>query len=182
MDKIFIHTDASFSPKTGMASYAYFIETPSGILSRSGLILEKCDNALHAEMSAIIIAVQHWLGHIPYTGESVTICTDSQNSIHFFKKDKEMLKKYKLFDPVAFMKAGFIKNVGIHTGISFSFRHVRSHDDLLDDKYRLRNDSLDKEAKRVLANATKKAGLDKPAQKAESLYLPEARANIQNDF
>jgi ribonuclease HI len=175
MHKVFIHTDASFSLKSGIASYAYYIETPFGIISRSGIIIEKCENALHAEMSAIIIAVQHWLGTTPYTGDSVMICTDSQNAIHFFKKDKEMLKKYNLFDPVAFHKAGFIKNVGIHTGISFSFRHVKSHEDLLDDKFRLRNDSLDKEAKRVLINATKKAGLEKPAQKAESLYPSEAR-------
>lgn len=167
-DKIIIHADASFSQKTGNASYAYYIETPSGILSRSGIISERCENPLQSEMSAIIIAVQHWLGSVSYTGKNVTVCTDSQNAIHFFKRDKEMLKKYNLFDPVAFQKSGFIKNISTHTGISFTFRHVKAHDDLLDDKYRLRNDSLDKEAKRVLSNFIKKAGFGEPAQKADN--------------
>lgn len=154
--KTVIHTDASW--KNGMASYAYYVETPHGILSRSGLIMEPCEKPLHAEMAAIITAVQHWLGYTGYVSDSVTICTDSKDAIYFFMKDKEMLKKYNLYDPVAFIKAGTFRNLNMHTGIEFKYRHVKAHDDLLDDIYRLRNDSLDKEAKRVLSNHIKKAG------------------------
>lgn len=53
-----INVDASFSPQTKLASWAYWIETADGTFKRSGVFTERMDNSMVTELMAFYMALQ----------------------------------------------------------------------------------------------------------------------------
>lgn len=147
MKVAYINTDAGY--KKGKGSYAFWINTPDGILIKSGLIDIKVTNSTQAEALCIMYALNHFIEAIRSEIDTLTIYTDSMNVIHFFQQDKEKLKEYELFDKMVFLLSKKYVNTISKLKFKVELKHIKGHDIIIS-KTSWVNDFLDKECKKLI--------------------------------
>lgn len=92
-----VNTDASFSFKHKVGTYAYWVTCDDFKIKKSGVLRKKVDRSEIAEYRCIINAMHDTLTaqrkkHI----KKIIINTDCLNVIHLFKHDKQKIKMYGL--------------------------------------------------------------------------------------
>ena len=150
-----INTDASFSKLYQKGTYAFWIVSNHGRITRSGTLRKPCSRPEVAEFKCIINAM-HKLAESNWEGITrVIINTDCLNVIHLMQGNKKMIKRWRLLswghdllvkydDMMLSYKESFLKDATIE------HRHVKSHVST-DSKKQWVNDWCDKEAKKHLA-------------------------------
>jgi hypothetical protein len=131
-----INTDASYSPISKRAAYAFWIVSNNFTIKKSGLFKGLCQKPEEAELKSIL-----------------NINTDCLNAIHILTFDKKSIKKYKLDWGKYYFKMylKYTKN----KSFKVEFRHVKAHNDT-DTSRTWVNDWCDKQAKTELRKTYKK--------------------------
>lgn len=126
-----ITTDASYSAKHNRGTYAFYISSNAGRMSKSGELRKKCSSPSEAEMKCIFNALVFLSQQddIFSKCKDIHINTDSMNSIHIWKNDIAAIKKYglrklskKMYGPRMQIKKLFV-------GKKIFLVHVKGHDD-----------------------------------------------------
>lgn len=149
-----INTDASFSRKYQVGSYAFWIKCDEFNISKSGMLRKKISRPENAEFRCIINAL-HTL-FIQKTKERIgliVVNTDCMNVIHLINDDKEKIRRYSLGSWGRHMVQTYmllrIKHKHLKTKIEF--RHVKAHKEIEEGREFI-NDWCDKEAKKHIKN------------------------------
>ena len=146
-----IKTDASFSKLNQRGTYAFWIKSNQGKITRSGLLRNECSRAEIAEFKCLINAM-HKLAESNWTGITrVIVNTDCMNVMHLCERDEKKIKRYGLGWGLGLLKKYESMITSYKTGIlekaTIEFRHVKSHVSTKSDRQWV-NDWCDKEAKR----------------------------------
>lgn len=152
-----INTDASWSPKHHVASYAFWIRSNNGKIAKSGMLKGKTYDADFAEYKCILNAL-----HVVFNSgwqyiDKIIVNTDSMNSIHVFKENKSAIKKYRIGGWHNHYRFEFylLKEKHKALKLDIEFRHVKAHVSTEQTRQWV-NDWCDKEAKAQLINWHKK--------------------------
>lgn len=151
-----INTDAGFSYKYKIGTFAYWVKGHGIHLKGSGVLKEKCTNPWECEMKAMINAL-HVLkrsNHAPIIG--FIFNRDSKTA--YSKQNGNLLQKL-LYKEIQFFKHDAINVLGITAFESATkkqneyaiFRHVEGHSEI-EDKRSWVNRWLDTECTRQLEN------------------------------
>lgn len=143
-----INTDASWSPRNKVGTYAFWIVCNMGKVCKSGILKGVITSPHHAELACIANAF-HCLFQQGWPGiKKIVLNTDSLNSIHVLNNDKAKRKRYDL-DTTDFelLRLHVIKNLNFK--IELKCNHVRSHVSTETPRQWV-NEWADKEAKRQL--------------------------------
>lgn len=126
-----ITTDASFSRTHQRGTYAFFISSNLGRMSKSGVLRKTCISPSEAEMKCIINALVFLSQQVDIflKCKDIYINTDSMNSIHMWNKDKVSIKKYKLFKLSEKLEHSLKQTRALVKGKNVWINHVKSHDD-----------------------------------------------------
>jgi ribonuclease HI len=126
-----ITTDASFSIKHHRGTYAFFISSNLGRMSKSGVLRKKCESPSEAEMKCIINALVFLSQQVDIFSKckDIYINTDSMNAIHMWNKDKASISKYKIFNLSKKMEHSLNEARKLVKGKNVWIKHVKSHDD-----------------------------------------------------
>lgn len=150
---ITINTDASFSYKHKIGSFACWVVCNRFKIKHSDLLKKKVDSATRAECMAIMNALHMVFQYNMVGVRMIIVNTDSMNAKHVFEDDQEKIKKYRLRDYYMQFYGRFtkMKKMAFHPDqkVEFQFRHVKAHQDT-DTPRTYINDWCDKEAKRHL--------------------------------
>lgn len=147
---ITLTTDASYSYKHKVGSYAFYITCNLGRMSKSGALKKECACPSEAEMKCIINALT-FISECPdlfSKCKDVFVNTDSMNAIHVFEDSKVNIKKYRL-KKYLYLQARYNKVKSIFGDRRIDFRHVKAHSGK-DDKRSWVNEFCDKAAKEQL--------------------------------
>jgi len=122
---ITVNTDASFSKKYQIGSYAFWIVSNRFKILKSGLLKQKIERAEIAEFMCIINAMHVLSKNDLSDVRKIIINTDCLNVIHLINNDVHEINRYKLRD---FGK----KYVKIFKTTTINFpkielRHVKAH-------------------------------------------------------
>lgn len=143
---ITINTDASVNPQTKEGSYALWMVSNYGRVTKSGRFKTKVDNSTEAEVMAIVNAL-HLLKSQNYI--SVTRVIINTDCLHFHKyvygKRERSLKMNKAFSRIT---QAISSAYGIKSGW-LEVRHVKAHTTISNRRTYV-NDWCDKEAKKAL--------------------------------
>ncbi len=126
-----ITTDASFSKKHNRGTYAFFITSDLGRMSKSGALRKKCDSPSEAEMKCIFNALVFLSQQVDIFGKckNIYINTDSMNVIHVWKHDAVAVRKYRLKHLNKIMHGPRMQIKSLYKGKKIELRHVKGHDD-----------------------------------------------------
>lgn len=125
-----INTDASYSRKYNIGTFAFWIVSNEGRVKASGCFKNVLHNSSQAEMKCICNAIA-MLSKTPYKNKvtRIIINTDSMNSIHLFTQNKTAVHKFKLtrksYNKIA--DAYFELLMTHFPGVSIEFHHIKSH-------------------------------------------------------
>jgi ribonuclease HI len=142
-----INTDASFSNKHKVGTYAFWIVSNLGRITMAGPLNKQCTDSTDAEMKSILNALTavSWNQELMAKAKTIYVNTDSMNAIHLFNDDKEAVKKFRLKSHNHLVvKFKLLKT--LFTGKTIFFSHVKAHHDT-DSKRSWVNDWLDTAAK-----------------------------------
>lgn len=145
---ITITTDASFSSKYKRGTYAFFITSNLGRMSRAGALRKSCRSPSEAEIKCIINALMFVKNNKELFDKckNVYVNTDSLNSIHIWNGDKVAILKYRLRD----LEMKLVTNIKhikkAFMGKHIELRHVKGHSGV-NDKRSYVNEFCDKAAK-----------------------------------
>ena len=126
-----ITTDASYSAKHNRGTYAFYISSNAGRMSKSGELRKKCDSPSEAEIKCIINALvflsqQH---DIFSKCNDIHINTDSMNAIHVWKNDMVAIRKYGIKKLSKKMHGPMMQMKKLFSGKKIFLMHVKGHDD-----------------------------------------------------
>lgn len=150
-----INTDASFSKLYQRGTYAFWIKSNKGKITKSGLLRNECSRPEIAEFRCIVNAM-HKLAEANWADiTKVIINTDCMNVIYLIARDNKKIKRFGLFpwgsdtlnkfeSMVSSYRKTFLK------GVPIELRHVKAHVSTKSDREWV-NDWCDKEAKRHMA-------------------------------
>lgn len=122
-----ITSDASFSHKHEVGTYAFWASYNGGPYRTSGILRKKCKCPTEAEMKCILNALT-WVTRNPSLAgvTHIFVNTDSMNSIHLFTENKKNIKRYGLHKHHHLLvKFRDLKKTLPKTEIIFS--HVKAH-------------------------------------------------------
>lgn len=125
-----VMTDASFSHKHLIGTYAFYVVSDKGKFFGSGKLRDQCLDSTEAEMKAIVNAM-HALSKkedVNKNARKIIINTDSMNAVHIFSKNKPKIKKYKL-DKQHYneVRDTFFKIRKKIVALEIEIRHVEAH-------------------------------------------------------
>jgi ribonuclease HI len=124
-----INTDASFSAHQNRGTYAFWIRSNEGKISRSGILRGYCKRAEVAEFKCIINAL-HSLIHSEWKDiERIVINTDCLNVIHLLNDHRKAIRRYRLRswgEPLV-KKFKEIKGESRLSRNAIDIRHVKAH-------------------------------------------------------
>lgn len=156
-----INTDASFSFKHKVGTYAYWVTCDNFKIKKSGLLRKNVDRSEIAEFQCIINALHDALhAERKKTIEKVIVNTDCLNVIHLVKDQKDKVKQYRLqwgYGLVAKYRA-LLKRHDI-LEMQMDFRHVKSHQHTDTPKHYINqwcDDAAKFEMSKILASLTNK--------------------------
>ena len=126
-----ITTDASYSAKHNRGTYAFYISSNAGRMSKSGELRKKCSSPSEAEMKCIFNALVFLSQQedIFSKCKDVHINTDSMNAIHIWKHDKVAIRKYRLKNLSKMMHGPRMQIKKLFSGKKIFLVHVKGHDD-----------------------------------------------------
>jgi ribonuclease HI len=158
-----IMTDASFSRVHRKGSYAFYIKSDKGTISRDGMLRGDTKHALVAEIKAIYNAVYHLIFKSGWMEEVsvIYVNTDCMNAIHLLTKDKKNIEKYNLKHHKEQMRICnlFSNMMRDHAkGIKINFYHVKAHQHT-DTPRNYVNDQLDQKAKKHISKLHENSNL-----------------------
>ncbi|MES2395629.1 MAG: RNase H family protein [Bacteroidota bacterium] len=141
-----INTDASWSPKNKVGTFAFWVVSNQGKIAKAGLLKGEIRTPDHAELSCIANAI-HCLMVQKWGITKIIINTDSLNSIHILNDDKKLMKWYGLKDH----RFQVIRKVILQklNGVKFECRHIKSHQNTATPRAWV-NEWCDQEAKKQL--------------------------------
>jgi ribonuclease HI len=154
-----VNTDASFSNKYKVGSYAFWVVCDEYKFKSSGMLKQQVANSTLSEMRCICNALS-LLAKKRKTTEGATtkmihhviVNTDSLNAIHVFTDDKERMHHYHLTNKKyqSITKVYNKIKKDNYTGVKMEFRHVKAHRDTKTGRTWV-NDWCDKECKKHMA-------------------------------
>lgn len=148
-----INTDASFSLKHQLGTYAFWIVCNEGKIAKSGVLRKKVKRPEVAEFRCIINALYVLICADFKDITKVIINTDCLNVIHLAQKKEKLIKKYGLYSwgqhlvlqmEIMIMKSKLRR-------VEIEFRHVKSHESTETARQWV-NEWCDSEAKKQLRN------------------------------
>lgn len=153
-----INTDASFSRKYKVGSYAFWIKCNEFDIKKSGILRKKISRAENAEFRCIINAL-----HNLFTQKTkdriglIVINTDCMNVIHLINDDKLAMRKYDLgsWGRHMVLTYNLLRSKHKHLKTRIEFRHVKAHKEIEEGR-EFMNDWCDKEAKKQLGDYIEK--------------------------
>jgi len=125
-----VSTDASFSFKAKIGTFAFWITSNDGRIKHSGVLKGECHTSTEAEMKCICnalfsLAINEGLSR---KTSKIIINTDSMNAIHVFTGDQKLIKKYKLDSNRYRMFANkYRKITSMVPHAQIEFRHIKAH-------------------------------------------------------
>lgn len=147
---ITINTDASFSEKYSLGTYAFWIICNKFKVLKSGVLRKKVKRPEVAEFRCIINAIHVALNQDCKDASLIIINTDCLNVIHLINKDRHAIQKYRLQSWGSFLCMEFESLLTRHQFKGkVEFRHVRAHTGI-SDKRSYVNEWCDSEAKKML--------------------------------
>lgn len=163
---ITINTDASYSHKYNIGTYAFWIASNEGKFFRSGSLKGSVYSPIHAEMKCIINAL-HYVFENPElkSVKRIIVNTDCLFAIHKFEKPN--VKWVRSKDPLIINESNSIKNrfmkiynvyitsKDVKRKVTIEYRHLKSHKHT-DDARHYVNEMCDMEAKKQMGIALKK--------------------------
>jgi len=151
-----INTDASFSAKHKVGSFAFWIVCDQGKIAKSGILRRKVGKPDIAEFRCVINAL-HVLINSDFTGITrIIFNTDCLNVCHLMQGNKREINKYSLGPWGHYLVTVFnetLKQSRLKK-CQIEFRHVKAHVST-DTARQWVNDWCDKEAKKQIAIAIK---------------------------
>lgn len=151
-----INTDASWFYKYKIGSYAYWIMSDVGKLSKYGSFKDSVENATCAELMAIVNSL-HGLSKSHFKNiHRIIINTDCLNVIHYLNRDQAAIKRYRIKQlPLHLIAQSYYKYKREYfKDAFFELRHVQAHTDLTNAR-KFVNDWCDKAAKKALGEKIK---------------------------
>lgn len=148
-----INTDASYSPISKRAAYAFWIVSNNFTIKKSGLFRELCQKPEEAELKSILNAI--FMVKEQTELSKIIINTDCLNAIHILTLDNKSIQKYKLTWGKYYYKM-YLKYTK-RKSFKVEFRHVKAHNDT-DTSRTWVNNWCDKQAKTELRKTYKKDG------------------------
>lgn len=150
---IVINTDASFSSKHKRGTYAFYINTNTDRISKSGALRKKCLCSSEAEIKTIINALAFVYMDIELFSKCKTIHvdTDSMNALHLWKKDAVAIKKYRLNKLNQQFAAKIQSAKDVFKDKKITLRYVKAHTNV-----NFANDFCDKMARKEMSLLIKK--------------------------
>lgn len=130
---ITINTDASFSQKYKHGTYAFWIVSNKGKVTKSGSLRGITANPVCAEMKCIINALHYLHKHTDWleNKSKIVVNTDCLNAIHVFSGNRANIRRYKLNALIYTHLDKAMKKIlaDIRTGrnIKIEYRHVKAH-------------------------------------------------------
>lgn len=124
-----INTDASYAKFSQRGSYAFWITSNLGKITRYGVFKKKMNRPEVAEFMCIINAV-YSLSISSFTGVSkVIVNTDCLNVIHLLNGDDVMIRRYNLNSWGKHYVKIFndMVNSSSLKGVTIEYRHVKAH-------------------------------------------------------
>jgi len=145
-----INTDASFSRKHQVGSYAFWIKCDEFNIGKSGMLKKRVSKPQIAEFRCIINSL-----HTLFTTKTVdrigfiVVNTDCLDVIHLINDDKVAIRNYNLasWGNHLVQTYDLLRTRHKKLKIKIEFRHVKSHTDT-DTGRTFVNDWCDKEAKK----------------------------------
>jgi len=139
----YIYTDASYFPKQGMGSFAFWIDYGGEIIKMSG-VLDSSENSLEAETMCICNALYVFLENNFKNVDRIIIHTDSLQSITKIRSRAKGNTPYKI-------AWNFLKEIRIKYGKRHpihKFKHIKAHSGLNTVDKRI-NSWCDREARKI---------------------------------
>jgi len=126
-----ITTDASFSKTHNRGTYAFFISSNMGRMSKSGILRKKCNSPSEAEMKCILNALTFLAQQkdIFEKCKNIYVNTDSMDSIHLLQGDMKAINKYRLRPLMDKMLIPRREVLRLFKNKKIDFRHVKGHND-----------------------------------------------------
>jgi|SRR6476661_683234 len=153
-----INTDASFSQKHQIGSFAFWIVCNEFRILKSGILKSNVVRPELAEFKCIVNAF-HTLFNQDIRGiKKIIVNTDCLNVIHVINDSKPEISRYKLGFLKEVLKP-YKKIISKHPSVTIEFRHVRSHTGKGDARSYV-NEWCDTEAKKKIRE--KLEALNKP--------------------
>lgn len=170
-----INTDASFSRKYQVGSYAFWIKCNEFTICKSGMLRKKISRPENAEFRCVINAL-----HTLFTQKTVekigliVVNTDCMNVIHLINNDKEAISRYNLgsWGRHMVLTYNLLRSKHKHLKTKIEFRHVKAHTQKIEDGRTFVNDWCDKEAKKHI-----KLYIEKNAWKYNKSYGKSNKGN-----
>lgn len=156
-----INTDASFSFKHKVGTYAYWVTCDDFKIKKSGALRNKVDRSEIAEFQCIINALHDtFTTKRKKTIQKIIVNTDCLNVIHLVKDKKREIKIYKLQWGYGLVKKyrALLKSHDI-LEMQLDFRHVKSHQHTDTPKHYINqwcDDAAKFEISKILASITNK--------------------------
>jgi hypothetical protein len=125
-----INTDASFSYNHHKASYAFWIVSDYGKLCRYGILKGETKTPTHGEFKCIVNALHCLFVYLKWPVTMIIVNTDSMNSIHLLKNDKQSIRKYRIGKNQFKEELAAWHRINgryIANKIKIDFRHVKAH-------------------------------------------------------
>lgn len=146
-----INSDASFSNRYQIGTYAFWIVSNLGRIKMSGQLHKLCKDSNEAEIKCILNAIHYVCNDLALLTQStrIIINTDSLNAIHVLSNDKVNMKRYHLHKKYVHLYTFYLKLKNKLLGKEIYFSHVKAHHDT-DTKRSFVNDWLDKSAKQQM--------------------------------
>jgi len=154
---ITINTDASFSNKFKVGTFAFWIACDKGKYFRSGALRGSVFSSIHAEMKCIINALNFVFENDDFKSvKKIIVNTDCLFAIHKFKEPNKIWSENKKITIIRESQAIKIRFKKIYNDyfsarpnvrkVFLEFRHVKAHKHT-DNARHFVNDMCDKEAK-----------------------------------
>lgn len=161
-----LNTDASFSNKYNVATYAFWIACDDGRFFRSGALKGSVFSPIHAEMKCIINALHYMFesGEFKSMNRIIinTDCLFAMQKLQNPEGEWGSSKKSELIDELRDIKMRYMKifndflsKTPLVRKVSFEYRHVKAHTHTNNSRHFV-NDFCDKEAKKQMGIVLKK--------------------------
>lgn len=126
-----VNTDASFSFKHKVGSYAFWIVCNDFKIKMSGPLKHRVERAEIAEFRCLINAFDVMFRYVKTKPTKIIVNTDCLNVIHVMTGNKEAIKRFGLSNKHGFPShrrtlQNLIKNNGFDLSI-VEYRHIKSH-------------------------------------------------------
>jgi ribonuclease HI len=162
-----INTDASFSYSHNKGSYAFWVVSDYGKLCRYGALKGGTKTPTHGEFKCIVNALHCLFVYLKWPVTKIIVNTDSMNSIHLLKNNKEAIRRYRIGKNQFTEELAAWHSINgryISKKIEIDFRHVRAHTENTNARSWV-NQWCDTNAKMALANELKRIGSLPPSLK-----------------